>query len=121
LLVAGYITRTCALLLDVVAGLTAGDVSPTAFGLFGAATVLLAHRWILVDVRNGVQESGRATPRGAGRLSASHCSDCAYLSRALARGAFIQLNPEVIDDVTYQRSNRYLSACTAGDRRVFRG
>jgi hypothetical protein len=33
LLVAGWITQTCAPLLSMVAGLTVGDISPTVFGL----------------------------------------------------------------------------------------
>lgn len=100
LLVAGCITQICALLLYMVAGLTVGDISPTAFGLFGAATVLLAHRWILVDVRKGF-EKAVAQHRVVLEGSPPHIVQIArtFPGRWLAV-LYIQLHPELIDDGT---------------------
>lgn len=52
LLVALAITEVSALLFSFAATLTAGGISPMAFDLLSAATVLLAQRCALLDARS---------------------------------------------------------------------
>ncbi|MFM0631965.1 hypothetical protein [Paraburkholderia xenovorans] len=100
LLVAGCITQTCAPLLSMVAGLTVGDISPTVFGLFGGATVLLTHRWIVAHVHKA---SDRAVAQHQVVLKGSppHIRQVAgtFPGRWLAV-LYVELHPELIDDGT---------------------
>ncbi|WP_106305299.1 hypothetical protein [Paraburkholderia sp. BL18I3N2] len=50
-LIAGTIAQLSALLLSLTVDLSAGAVSPTALVWYGAATVLLAYRWVIFDAR----------------------------------------------------------------------
>jgi hypothetical protein len=47
-LIACAITQTSAILLSLAVDLSGGAVPPTALVLYGAATVLLAYRWVLL-------------------------------------------------------------------------
>ena len=99
-LVAGCITQACALLLYIVSGLTVGEVSPTAFGLFGGTTVLLAHRWIVVDMRKAFS---RAVEQHHVVLEGQppHIIKIAPTFRGhWLTMLYIQLHPELIDDGT---------------------
>ncbi|WP_454808354.1 hypothetical protein [Paraburkholderia fungorum] len=98
LLVAGCITEMCALVLSILAGLTVGDMSPTAFGLFGGATVLLAHRWVLVDVREAFDKAV-AQHHVVLEGSPPHIVQIArtFPGRWLAM-LYVQLHPELIDE-----------------------
>lgn len=99
-LVAGCITQACALLLYIVSGLTVGEISPTAFGLFGATTVLLAHRWIFVDMRKAFD---RAVSQHHVVLEGQppHITKIAPAFRGYWLAMlYIQLHPELIDDGT---------------------
>ncbi|MFM0197821.1 hypothetical protein PQQ65_32490 [Paraburkholderia strydomiana] len=51
LLAALVITEVSALIFCVAATLTTGGISPVAFDLFSAATLLLAQRWVCLDAR----------------------------------------------------------------------
>jgi hypothetical protein len=99
-LAVGCITEICAQLLSVVAGLTVGDMSPTAFGLFGGATVLLVHRLILVDVRKAFDKAV-AQHHVVLEGSPPHITQIArtFPGRWLAV-LYIQLPPELIDEGT---------------------
>jgi len=97
-LVAGCITQACALLLYIVSGLTVGEISPTAFGLFGGTTVLLAHRWIFVDMRKAFDRAVaqhhvvlEGQPPQITKIAP------AFPGHWLAM-LYIQLHPELIDD-----------------------
>lgn len=88
----------CALLLYVFARLTVGEISPAAFGLFGGATVLLAHRWILVDMRRAFDKAV-AQHHVVLEGSPPHIMKIAptFPGYWLAM-LYIQLHPELIDE-----------------------
>ncbi|CAB3808989.1 hypothetical protein [Paraburkholderia fynbosensis] len=50
-LIAGAIAQVSALLLSATVDLSADAVSPTALNLYGAATVLLTYRCVILDAR----------------------------------------------------------------------
>lgn len=90
LLAALVVTEVSALIFSFAAALPPGGISPTAFDLFSAATVLLAQRWVLVDARKAVQSiwhGSQKALRGAGGQSAPDHPDWPRLSGALACAA----------------------------------
>ena len=97
-LVAGCIMQACALLFYIVAGLTVGAISPVAFALFGAATALLAHRWVQVDVRKAFDKAveQRQVVLEGNPPHITHIAGT-FSGRWLAL-LYIQLHPELIDE-----------------------
>jgi hypothetical protein len=73
-------------------------MSPTASCLFGGATVLLAHRWILVDVRKAFDKAV-AQHHVVLEGSPPHIMQIArtFPGRRLAV-LYIQLHPELIEE-----------------------
>ncbi|WCM18302.1 hypothetical protein NDK50_12580 [Paraburkholderia bryophila] len=97
-LVAGCIIQMSVLLIYLVEGPAVGEVSPVAFGLFSGATVLLAHRWILVTMR-------RACVKAVAQhhvVLENHPPHIMKIAPTFPRRwpamLYIQLHPELVDD-----------------------
>lgn len=86
ILLAGRITKVCGLVLYIIVGLTVGEMSPNVFGLFGGATLLLAHRRILVAARKPFDKAVEQRPALlAGRPPHTLCGLLAPLEDADGR------------------------------------
>ncbi|MFM0197983.1 hypothetical protein PQQ65_33410 [Paraburkholderia strydomiana] len=98
LLAALVITEVSALVFSLAATLTTGGISPVAFDLFSAATLLLAQRWVRLDARRAFGTAVRkryvilaGTPPRIIRVSPT------FPGRWLAL-LHIRLHPELVED-----------------------
>jgi hypothetical protein len=59
-LMAQLLTLITSFVLLVVVHAADQQVSPTAFGLFNGATLLMTHRWTLIEIKNAFDAAVRA-------------------------------------------------------------
>jgi hypothetical protein len=97
LLLSALAAEVTALFFSIVTQAATGEVSPAEFGLFGAVTLALAHRWVLVDVNNAFE----AAVSKHYVLLAGAPPHITHIDSTCPRRWFvllhIQLHPELID------------------------